>query len=408
MDHTAFSDHQPPAGSLGESSWDVVIVGAGPAGSVAAGVLARGGLRTLLVDRERFPRDKTCGDGLNLDALRLLQGLGLREEVEREGRRLQRARVLAADGTAVVVEGPFVNLERRRLDERLVSWATGGGAAFALGRTRRIRRRDGGGYRIEVDEPRAALLEATFVIVATGADTALAESLGLAARRPPSAAASRLYVRSRAGLDEILGVYAPCTLPGYGWIFPLPDDLFNVGVITFYRRGRRPGPPLSKRLDAFLERCPAVRELLRQGEISGHRRTAPLRCGLPDPAHAGREGALAVGEAIGTTLPLTGEGVGKAIESGRMAAEAVLEAAREGWPVRAGAAYATRLEGLGRRYAVYALGERGLGRPRINRWLARQARKHRSLRRALEAVVVRERGLADLFALRGPARLNSS
>jgi geranylgeranyl reductase family protein len=408
MEHTAFSDHQPPAGSLGESSWDVVVVGAGPAGSVAAGVLARGGLRTLLIDRERFPRDKTCGDGLNLDALRLLQGFGLRDAVEREGRQLQRARVLGADGTEVVVDGPFVTLERHRLDERLVSWATEGGAAFALGRARRIRREDRGGYRIEIDEPRGARLGATFAIVATGADATLAESLGLAERRPPSAAASRVYVRSRASLDEILGVYAPCTLPGYGWVFPLPDDMFNVGVITFYRRGRRPGPPLRQRLDAFLERCPAVRELLRHGEISGRRRTALLRCGLPDPARAGCEGALAVGEAIGATLPMTGEGVGKAIETGQMAAKAVLEAVREGWPVRAGAAYAARLEGLGTRHAFYALGERGLGRPWINRWLARRARKHRCLRRALEAVIVRERGLADLFSLSGPARLRSS
>jgi geranylgeranyl reductase family protein len=409
MEQTEFSALQQPVDRLAERSWDVVVIGAGPAGSVAAGAVAREGLRTLLIDREPFPRQKTCGDGLNLDALRVLRQLGLADDVERDGRCLERARVTGAGSVEVTVEGPFVTLERRVLDARLARWAVDLGATFAVGQVRRVGIPDRiERYHVEVEAPSATSLDARFVLVATGADTALAETLGLADRRPPSAAATRFYVRSSVDVDALIGVYAPSTFPGYGWVFPLPDGLYNVGVITFYRRGRLRGEPLRRRLERFCEEVPLAHDILRHGEIVQSRRAAPLRCGLPDPARAGRAGLLALGEAIGTTLPLTGEGVGKAMESGRMAAEAVLEAAREDWPVRAGAAYVSRLETLTSRYSVYALGEHALGRPRLNRWLARQARRRQGLRHALEAVIVRESGLADVLSISGMGKLLSS
>lgn len=401
MELSSVREAQRDPASVRRTAWDAIVVGAGPAGSVTAGELAGSGMRTLLVDHAAFPRRKTCGDGLNLDALSVLDQIGLEPAVRARGREVERARIVSAGGEPVTVDGPFVTIERRWLDSLLALWAVERGAVFARARVNGVDlSRAPHRYGLALTGSPAATLHAPIVVLATGADTRLARQAGLVPRVRPSAAAATMHLRSEAALDELLAVYADYSLPGYAWIFPLPEGRYNLGVITFYRRGRRPGPPLGRRLARFLEQSPEARELAADGEAVGPRRTAPLLCGLPEPATAARGGLLAVGESVGTTLPLTGEGIGKALASARMAAAAVEEASREGWLARSGSGYVIRLERLASRYPLYDLWERSLGWPWLNRWLGSRARRSARARHALQEVIVHERGLREALSVR--------
>ena len=107
---------------------DVLVVGAGPAGSAAAQWLARAGRQVLLVDQHAFPRDKVCGDGLIADALRALDRLGVRDEVLAEARRSATLGCIGPRGGRIDVPGSLAVLPRRRLDEIVCRAAVAAGA----------------------------------------------------------------------------------------------------------------------------------------------------------------------------------------------------------------------------------------------------------------------------------------
>src|SRR5262245_6440621 len=108
--------------------YDALVIGAGPAGAAAAWALARAGARVALVDRETFPRDKTCGDGLIPDALHALDVMGLREAVTRESIGLRALQVHAPNGRVVTLAGEFLCLPRLRFDALVSEAATRAGA----------------------------------------------------------------------------------------------------------------------------------------------------------------------------------------------------------------------------------------------------------------------------------------
>src|SRR5438876_1066748 len=113
---------------------DVLIVGAGPAGTVAATVLARNGARVRIVDRARFPRDKLCGDTVNPGTIALLRRLRMADRLEARGLPVPGMIVTGADGVAV--ETPYPDglqgraIVRRELDWSLLQQATAAGAEF--------------------------------------------------------------------------------------------------------------------------------------------------------------------------------------------------------------------------------------------------------------------------------------
>src|SRR5262245_48516798 len=109
---------------------DALVIGAGPAGAAAAWALARAGHDVVLVDREAFPRDKTCGDGLIPDSLEALDEMGLREAVLREAARAFALHVVAPNGASVRLGGEFLCLPRQRFDALLVESAQTAGARF--------------------------------------------------------------------------------------------------------------------------------------------------------------------------------------------------------------------------------------------------------------------------------------
>ena len=317
---------QAPAASLGEAQWEAAVVGAGPAGAMAALHLARRGRRVLLIDRARFPRDKTCGDGLIADALAALNRAGLGDAVRCLGHRMNSASVFSPAGIEFAIPGEYVTLERRVLDALIAREAVAAGASFCHGQVVRAAPATDGGVRLRIREcPHE--VSARVLMVATGAPVGFARQLGLITRLRPSAIGLRCYVRSRMALDHIVGAYHRSTVPGYGWIFPLGEGVFNVGAVVFfgYHRGWRT-INVRDAFGLFTRESPLARRLLAEGEMIAPLKGAMLRCGLAGSRLLGPGNVLAVGEAAGSTLPLLAEGVGKAMQTGQIAAEVAAEA----------------------------------------------------------------------------------
>jgi geranylgeranyl reductase family protein len=275
--------------------FDVAVIGAGPAGAATAIRLTRAGAKTLLIDKASFPRDKPCGGGLTLRAVRELPvdpAPVVEHEVDRMEFRLGRRGRFERRGR----RGPFVLMtQRRRLDQYLAEQAAAAGADF----------RDG--VKVSVEE-----IDAEVIIGADGANGATAKALGLGGPIVHGVAyeGNAPYDDRYRGLALIeLG-----SIPGgYGWIFPKGDHL-NVGVGGWESEG----PRLRDHLATLCGRHAIDVDSLRS--VRGHR--LPLRRPGFVPA---RGRALLVGDAAGLVDPLTGDGMYEAFVSARLAAEATLD-----------------------------------------------------------------------------------
>ncbi len=306
---------------------DVLIAGAGPAGSVAALLLARAGARVLLVDRARFPRDKPCGDTVNPGALAVLERAGLRARVEAASRPLEG--MLLTDATGITVRGTYGRgrtacaLTRRRLDALLVGAAVEAGARFEEGlrvRTPLVANESG---RIRV---RGALLctpdgrehraPARLTIAADGRRSALAFGLGLASQpKQPRRWAIGAYFEDVAGLDTVGEMHVRGG--HYIGVAPLGAGLANATLVTPAGEGfADPGALLRRRLAAD----PLLAE-----RFAGARLVSPVTTLGPlavDVRAAGVDGLLLAGDAAGFIDPMTGDGLRLAMRGAELAAEA--------------------------------------------------------------------------------------
>ena len=288
-------------------SFDCIVVGAGPAGSTAARELAARGARVLLLDRAAFPRDKPCGGGVLISATRDLP-FSLEAVAERTVTafqvRFRRGRSFRHD-----YDRPLAYMtQRRRLDAFLVKQAVAAGALFRDGAAVEGLTEEHGALRVRLRGGDA--LAAPWAVGADGANGVVRRALGLAPLRRA--------VALEANVPGVPGAWADAvgldlgTMPGgYGWVFPKGDHC-NVGL------GGWPsaGPTLRRELDAY-----AAVEGFDAARLRDHRgHHLPLR----DAGSALFRGRVAlVGDAAGLIDPLSGEGIGNAIRSGRLAAEAV-------------------------------------------------------------------------------------
>lgn len=348
------------------ASCDVLVIGAGPAGSACAQVLARAGLDVLLCDRHAFPRDKVCGDGLIPDAHRALARLGLADAVLARAARTSRLDCFAPRGGTLAVPAQLAVLQRRELDEMLRQAALKAGARWraplrlealledADGRVAGARLREGESVR-EV--------RARWTVLATGADARALEAAGMCERRAPSGMALRGYAHRPDMAGQIGGlqvVWHKALRGGYGWIFPAGGGRFNIGVGYLHRRvaerDHQGAPNLRELLAAFARVHPPAQALLQDGGAALHDlKGAPLRCSLGG-ARQSRPGLLVAGEAAGSTYLFTGEGIGKAMESGMAAAQAIVQESGSDAGVRT--AYESALASLKPRFAAYELANR--------------------------------------------------
>jgi len=317
---------------------DVLVIGAGPAGSACAQLLARAGKNVLLVDQHDFPRDKICGDGLIPDSHAALRHLGVYEEVAALATPVQYVRCVGPRGGHVDVPGTMSVLPRKVLDHILVRAAERAGAVLATPWRFEAPLVEGErvvGARLKPLSGDATPHEirADWVVLATGAVPQALTAAGLCERHTPSGVALRGYVKCDAlvgVITQLQLVWHPRLRGGYGWIFPAPGGLFNIGAGqtgSHLRqrdgKGRMEGANLREMFKAFAEVYAPAGELMRTGTLQGEIKGAPLRCTLLG-ARWSRPGLLATGEAIGSTYAFSGEGIGKAMETGMLAAQAVL------------------------------------------------------------------------------------
>ncbi|MFT3953994.1 MAG: geranylgeranyl reductase family protein [Piscinibacter sp.] len=333
---------------------DVLVVGAGPAGAAAAIALGRAGVDVVLIDQHAFPRDKVCGDGLIPDAHHALRRLGVLDEVMARAQPVTHAGLISPRGIRVDVPGSLAVLPRLQLDQIVCNAAVRAGARmFAPLRFVAPVEEQGVvvGARV-VDAGVEREIRCQWLVLASGAVPQALIAAGMALRQRPSGVALRGYLKNEAmqgRIDKLEVVWHRAVAPGYGWIFPCRDGVFNVGVGAFT------GQDLNLRalFEAFTHIYPAARDLVAGGHWLAPLKGAPLRTSLTG-ARFSRPGLLVSGEAAGSTYAFTGEGIGKALETGLLAAEAVLAGRRAGHGealVRAD--YEAKLAALKPRFTLY-------------------------------------------------------
>lgn len=384
----------------GDRVWDAVIVGAGPAGSTVALHLAQRGRSVLLLDRHRFPRDKVCGDGLVEDALRCLERADLLEKVAAGAHALSICSVFSPRRVEVRVPGRYLTIRRVELDEILRAEAVGRGAAFAVGTVSGVRRDGDGLFTVTLEGAPAP--RSRCVVLAAGANPALLKRCGVPFRQQEGvAAAIRGYVTSTFELDRLIVSYDRTITPGYAWIFPLGRGRYNVGCGVFHDSGRATSPDLHAVLARFLRGFPAARQLMEASVSTTRPKGATIWSGLSAATPVSRDGVLVAGEGIGTTLPLTGEGIGKAMESAELAALAVDAFLSSGDP-EALLGYAGLVEGrLRPKYRGYLTAQSWLAWPRLADFICWRARRSPRYATLIAGILTEAVDPSRAFSVRG-------
>ncbi|MHB8262205.1 MAG: geranylgeranyl reductase family protein [Acidimicrobiales bacterium] len=330
--------------------YDALVVGAGPSGSAAAYWLAEAGYDVAVVERKRFPREKTCGDGLTPRAVRQLEDMGLGNIAE--GAHKYAGLRVCAYGSSLELRWPehpafpsygYV-ITRHDLDMLLAERAVKAGARLfqeteavepirdtsttapasrsgKLPRLAGVRTRDVKSGRIED-------FKARYIILSEGTTSRISRHLGAERdKRLPLGMALRGYYRSPRHDDPFIESHLDVrdkngdVLPGYAWIFPLGDGRVNVGVGLITTAGRWKGVNTAEMLDVFIRNSPS-----RWG-LSGESACGPatggrLPMGLSTSPKTGAN-VLLTGDAAGSINPFNGEGISYGYETGRLAAACV-------------------------------------------------------------------------------------
>ena len=325
---------------------DVIIVGAGPAGSAAAYYLATAGLDVLVLEKSRFPREKVCGDGLTPRAVKALTSMGVPITESDGWLRNQGLRIIGG-GSRIEMPWPDLSsypgygLVRTRLDfdQILARHAEKAGARVIQGmnvtgpvlddRTGRIT----GVLAQDTAEGKAAQeqeFRGRLVVAADGNSSRLSVSMGLRKRDDrPIGVAVRTYYTSPRHRDDWLEAWldlwdGDALLPGYGWIFGMGDGTSNVGLGLLNTSAAFQNIDYRALLRRWLAAMPAewgFTEENRSQPIRG----AALPMGFNRTPHYTR-GLLLAGDSGGMINPMNGEGIGYALESGEIAARVITQA----------------------------------------------------------------------------------
>jgi geranylgeranyl reductase family protein len=330
---------------------DVIVVGAGPAGSATAHYLAREGFDVIVLEKARFPREKVCGDGLTPRAVRELTLMGVSTPEDEGWARNKGIRMI---GGGHRIEFPWpethtfpsygLTLPRATFDHVLARHARASGADVREGITVTGAVRDESSGRIvgvtarETDEKGRKVgeemtFQAPLVVAADGVSARLALGVGRERRkgRPMGVAVRTYYSTPRRDdwMEGHLQVWSgepgkSKLLPGYGWIFPLGDGTANVGLGTLSGKGKPPRLDHRALLDEWVARSTGDWGFTPETRIG-----TTLGAAIPmalDRRPLYRDGMALVGDSGGMVNPFNGEGIAYAMQAARRLTEASVDA----------------------------------------------------------------------------------
>ncbi|MFJ9664082.1 geranylgeranyl reductase family protein [Streptomyces sp. NPDC101219] len=355
--HAVFEPWGEPAVTepLSDHTADVIVVGAGPAGSTTAYHLARSGLDVLLLEKTEFPREKVCGDGLTPRATKQLVAMGIDISEEAGWLRNKGLRIIGG-GVRLQLDWPELasfpdyGLVRKRddFDEQLARQAQKAGARLYercnVGapviddRTGRIT-----GVKAKLGvEKREVTFHAPLVVAADGNSTRLSLAMGLHRREDrPMGVAVRTYFTSPRHDDDYLESWLELwdrrgaqdrLLPGYGWIFGMGDGTSNVGLGVLNTSESFKELDWREVLKAWCASMPEDWGYT-PDNMTGPIRGAALPMAFNRQPHYTR-GLLLVGDAGGLVNPFNGEGIAYAMESAQIAADVIVQAHARATPAQ--------------------------------------------------------------------------
>ncbi len=369
---------------------EVIVVGAGPAGSTVATYLARAGVDVLLLEKTEFPREKVCGDGLTPRGVKQLIDLGIDTSEEAGWVHSRGLRILTGDLTLeldwpdLTSYPPYgVSRTRHDFDDLLAKLAVKAGARLYERTTVTSAITNASGRVVGVEakvgpEKTPVHYRAPLVLACDGVSARLALSVGIQKNeKRPMGVAVRQYYKSPRHDDPFIEGHLelwdrsdprdPKLLPGYGWAFPLGDGTVNVGLGMLSTSASFRNTDYRALLRQWLDGTPeewGYREENAIGKVGG----AGLPMGFNRTPHY-RDGLLLLGDAGGMVSPFNGEGISAAMESAQIAAEVVVQAlARREGPSRERAlqAYPRAVgELMGGYYQLGNVFARIIGKPKI-------------------------------------------
>ena len=336
--------------SASDNAYDLIIVGGGPSGSTAALYAARQGLKTLLLDKARFPRDKICGDALSGKAVAILHELDLLERVRQLPGALVHAVAFGSpDSTAVRVElsqheyrdlltGKQLPMEgfvirRQVFDQFLFEEARAQVASCREGFAVRDLIAEEGkvcGVRGQAETGEEVAFYSQVVLGCDGFNSIVARRAGCYEHDSRHlVVALRCYYENVAELtDQIELHFVDEVLPGYFWIFPLEKGCANVGIGMLHEQLKKRQVNLRTALQQVVSRPPFARRFAQARPLE-----EPIGWNLPVGSKRRRShgaGFLLLGDAAGLIDPFTGEGIGNALYSARLAVEIAAQALAAG------------------------------------------------------------------------------
>ena len=315
--------------------FDVCIIGAGIAGSTCAFYLARKGIKVLLLEKSKFPRDKICGDAITPRAQIHLKRMGVLDSVLQEkkghwakiGGIVSPAGIRYSGNSAVQDESPLViAIKRMILDEKMANAAVEAGAALIENysvKGARLSQAEGV-WRVIPTDKTQPLFQSRVLVAADGAHSHLARSLGIVTTRP-KAICSRAYVKAGTFRFNEDGVcfYRPEIVPGYLSIFRQADG--GLGLCCYIMPGGKSTITDLKRMHhTLIDEDPYI-----SAELGPHAQIEKMRAGFLRTElvkESVSDHLLIAGDAAGHIDPLTGEGIQYAMDAGEIAADVLEEA----------------------------------------------------------------------------------